>query len=382
VTIPIVRDPRFFSDSYTPSKLPHREKEVEILYNTLSSEYELNEGLVLLKGEPGIGKTSVAKLSASKLSNLGIETVHINCRTYRSPSSALQKIIASMIPGVPERGLSYEEMVLMLEKIMGRERKPLLIVLDEIEYLRDGEILVYTLLRLHEGGAAKSPTLVAIARWDPPYTLDDSIKSFMILKLTLEKYDASQLRDILAFRASEALYDGSYDSDVIEKVVDLSKHTGNARIALKILFSAARLAEERGLSLITPDLVSEAAARIGVVGITEDSLMPLDTHDKLLLLAAARRLAMTSRGWIKMGDLLEEYKLICEELGVIPYKYTAVWKRVRELKNMGFVETKRSGEGMKGQSTLISLGSIPAERLAEKLKEILREDLSPLPSSF
>ncbi len=376
-----MRDPKLFSDSYTPSRLPHREKEVETLYNTLSSGYELNEGLVLLKGEPGVGKTSVARLSASKLSNLGIETVHINCRTYRSPSSALQKIIASIIPGVPERGLSYEEMVLMLEKIMGKEGKPLLIILDEIEYLREGETLVYTLLRLHEGGA-KSPTLVAVARWDPPYTLDDSIKSFMILKLTLEKYSASQLRDILAFRASEALYDGSYDSDVIEKVVDLSKHTGNARIALKMLFSAARLAEERGLSLITPDLVSEAAARIGVVGITEDSLMPLDTHDKLLLLAAAKRLAMTSRGWIKMGDLLEEYKLICEELGIIPYKYTAVWKRVRDLKNMGFVETKRSGEGMKGQSTLISLGSIPAERLAEKLKEILREDLSPLPSSF
>jgi cell division control protein 6 len=382
VTIPIVRDPRFFSDSYTPSKLPHREKEVEILYNTLSSGYELNEGLVLLKGEPGIGKTSVAKLSASKLSNLGIGTVHINCRTYRSPSSALQKIIASIIPGVPERGLSYEEMVLMLEKIMSREGKPLLIILDEIEYLREGETLVYTLLRLHEGGATKSPTLVAVARWDPPYTLDDSIKSFMILKLTLEKYNASQLRDILDYRASEALYDGSYDSDVIEKVVELSKHTGNARIALKILFSAARLAEERGMSLITPDLVSEAAARIGVVGITEDSLMPLDTHDKLLLLAAARRLAMTTKGWIKMGDLLEEYKLICEELNVPPYKYTAVWKRVRELRNMGFMEAKRSGEGMKGQSTLISLGSIPAERLAEKLKEILREDLSPLPSSF
>ncbi|MEM2730042.1 MAG: AAA family ATPase [Candidatus Korarchaeum sp.] len=383
VTIPILRDPRMFSDSYTPRKLPHREREVELILKTLSSGSDLSEGLVLIKGEPGIGKTSVARVSTRRLAEgTRIEVIHVNCRTYRTPSSVLQKVASTLVPGIPERGLSHEEMTLVLERAMSREEKLLVIVLDEVDYVRNGDYLVYTMLRLHEGGASRSPTVMAIARWEPPYTLDDSIRSFLLLRMTLERYTEEQLRDIVRYRASEALEEGSYDEEVIEKVVDLSKHTGNARTALKILYLAAKLSEERGLSLITPDAVSEAAARVGIVGVSEETIAPLDVHDKLLLLATGRRLASTGKSWIRMGDLLEEYKLLCEEIGVTPYKYTAIWKKVRELRNMGFLDTKKSGEGMRGQTTLISLGSIPADKLVDKIREMLREDLSPLPPGF
>ncbi len=342
------------------------------------------EGLIIMKGEPGIGKTSVARLSSRRLAALlgNIVVVHINCRTYRTPTSVIQRIASSLMPELPDRGLSYEEMVLILEKILSKKKEDLLVILDEVEYLRDGDSLVYTLLRLHEGEAPKSPTLVTIARWDPPYLMDDAIKSFVITKLLLDKYTPEQLKTIVRYRAEEALVEGSYDDDTIGKVVELSEHTGNARVSLKILYLAAKLSEEAGLSKITLDMVSEAASRIGVIGITEDALMPLDLHDKLLLLAAAKRLSSMDKSWMKMGDLLEEYRLLCEEVGVLPYKYTAVWKRVRGLKNIGFLETKKSGEGMKGQTTLISLGSIPADKLRTKLKEILEEELSPLPSSL
>lgn len=344
----------------------------------------MTEGLAIIRGEPGIGKTSVAKLSSMKLKEgvESLETVHINCRTYRTPTSVVQRVVSSLVPGVPDRGLSYEEIVLMLEKVLSGEDRDLLIVLDEIDYLKDGDTLVYTLLRLHEGEASKSPTLVAVARWDPPYMLDESIRSFMIIRLPLEKYTPEQLETIVRYRAEEALEQGSFDNEVVRKVVELSEHTGNARTALKILYLAAKLSEKANLSRITPDMVSEAASRIGVIGITEDSLTPLDLHDKILLLAVSKRLTSSGRSWIKMGDLLEEYRLICEEVGVLPYKYTAIWKRVRNLRNMGFLDTKKSSEGMKGQTTLISLGSIPANKLQSKLKEILREELSPLASNI
>ncbi len=380
----IIKDPSKFSESYTPPRLPYRENEVNLLVQTLASGSNLMEGLIIMKGEPGIGKTSVARLSSRRLAALlgNIVVVHINCRTYRTPTSVIQRIASSLMPELPDRGLSYEEMVLILEKILSKKKEDLLVILDEVEYLRDGDSLVYTLLRLHEGEAPKSPTLVTIARWDPPYLMDDAIKSFVITKLLLDKYTPEQLKTIVRYRAEEALVEGSYDDDTIGKVVELSKHTGNARVSLKILYLAAKLSEEAGLSKITLDMVSEAASRIGVIGITEDALMPLDLHDKLLLLAAAKRLSSMDKSWMKMGDLLEEYRLLCEEVGVLPYKYTAVWKRVRGLKNIGFLETKKSGEGMKGQTTLISLGSIPADKLRTKLKEILEEELSPLPSSL
>ncbi|RLG41938.1 MAG: hypothetical protein DRN78_03680 [Thermoproteota archaeon] len=378
----MIRDAYKFSESYTPSKLPHREKEVELIVNSLASSVGVMEGLVLIRGEPGIGKTSVAKLSSKRLESRmpgNLRVVHVNCRTYRTPTSVIQRIASSIMPGIPDRGLSYQEMILMLEKALSKENKDLLVILDEIDYLRDGDSLVYTLLRLHEGEAPKSPTLIAIARWDPPYMMDDSIRSFMVTRMSLEKYMPEQLETIVRYRAEVGLVDGSYDDEIVKKVVELSEHTGNARVSLKILYLAARLSEEVGLSKITPDMVSEAASRIGVIGITDDYLTSLDLHDKILLLSAAKLLSSSDRSWIKMGDLLEEYKLLCEEIGVMPYKYTAVWKRVRNLRRIGILETKKSGEGMKGQTTLISLGSIPADKLSKKLKEILREELSPLP---
>ncbi len=350
----------------------------------MAGGYGLTEGLILIRGEPGVGKTSVAKLSSARLKERlnSLDVVHINCRTYRTPTSVVQRVVSSLLPGVPDRGLSYEEVVLILEKVLSGEDRDLLIVLDEVDYLKDGDTLVYTLLRLHEGDAPKSPTLIVVARWDPPYMMDDSIRSFMVTRLPLEKYTPEQLEAIVKYRAEEALEENSFDDEIVSKVVELSEHMGNARVALKILYLAARLSEEAGLSKITPDMVSEAASRIGVIGITEDSLIPLDLHDKILLLAVSKRLASSGKSWIKMGDLLDEYRLLCEEVGVLPYKYTAIWKRVRNLKNMGFLEAKKSGEGMKGQTTLISLGSIPADKLQEKLREILKEELSPLASNL
>lgn len=350
------------------------------MVDTLASGHRLTEGLVIIRGEPGVGKTSVAKLSSARLRERieSLETVHINCRTYRTPASVVQRVVSSLVAGVPDRGLSYEEMVLILEKVISSEDRDLLIVLDEVDYLKHGDSLLYTLLRLHEGEAPRSPTLLAVARWDPPYMLDDSIRSFMITRLPLEKYTSEQLEAIVRYRAEEALEEGSFDDEVVSKIVELSEHTGNARVALKILYLAAKLSEEASFSKITPDMVSEAASRIGVIGITEESLVPLDLHDKILLLAVSKRLSVSGKSWIKMGDLLEEYKLICEETGVLPYKYTAIWKRVRELRSMGFLDTKKSGEGMKGQTTLISLGSIPADKLQAKLREMLKEELSPL----
>ncbi len=380
----IIRDSSKISESYTPPRLPHREKEVNLLVQTLASGSNLMEGLIIIKGEPGIGKTSVAKLSSRRLAGLleNMKVARINCRTYRTPTSIIQRIASSLMPELPDRGLSYEEMVLILEKVLSKMKKSLLVVLDEVEYLKNGDSLVYTLLRLNEGEAPKSPTLLTIARWDPPYLMDDAIRSFVITRLPLEKYTPEQLETIISYRAGESLVEGSYDDDTIRKVVELSKHAGNARVSLKILYLAAKLSEEAGLSKIALDIVSEAASRIGVIGITEDALTPLDLHNKILLLAAAKMLSSIDRSWIKMGGLLEEYKLLCEEVGVLPYKYTAMWKRVRNLKNIGFLETKRSGEGMKGQTTLISLGSIPADKLRVKLKEMLEEELSPLPSSL
>ncbi len=379
----IIKEELKFSEVYTPPRLPHREMEVDLIVSTMRSSYGLNEGLYLIKGEPGIGKTSVATLSSRRLKNVvdGFKAIHINCRIYRTPTSVIQKILSSLHPEIPERGLSFQEMMGILEEAL-REHKNLLVILDEVDYLKEGENIVYSLLRSHEGVQGNPLTLLLIARWEPPYLMDPSIRSFMNLRVPLQKYTREQLASIVKYRAEDALYEGTFDDEIIDMITEFSEHSGNARIAIRILYLSAKFAEDRNMSKITPELVREAASSVGVVGIDGETLTSLDIHDKIILLAISRALSSSPKAWVKMGDLVEEYTLACEELGIHPYKYTAVWKRVKELKRIGLLETKKSREGMRGQTTLVSLGSIPAERMAKKIKEILTEELSPLPQKL
>ncbi len=379
----VIRDEYKFSEVYTPPRLPHREKEVELLVNTMKSSYGLNEGLYLIKGEPGIGKTSVARLSSKKLGELvkDFKVIHVNCRIYRTPTSVIQRILSSIHPGIPNRGLSLQEMMSILEDALKNE-KNLLIVLDELDYLKEGEDLVYSLLRSHEGALGNPLTLLLIARWEPPYLMEPSIRSFMNMRIPLQKYSREQLASIVKYRAEDALYEGTFDEEIIDMIAEFSEHSGNARIAIRMLYLAAKFAEARKMSKITPELVREAASSVGVVGIDNEMLSALDVHDKVILLAVSRALSSSSKAWVKMGDLVEEYTLACEELGIQPYKYTAIWKRVRELRKIGLLETKKSKEGIRGQTTLVSLGSIPAEKMAKRIEEILAEELSPLPQKL
>ena len=72
-----------------------------------------------------------------------------------------------------------------------------------------------------------------------------------------------------------------------------------------------------------------------------------------------------------MGEVEDMYKSICEEYDTEPRAHTQVWEWIQDLTSHGIIDTKRSGVGHRGQTTLIGLSEIPAEKLEQFLTKLL-----------
>lgn len=365
----IIRDEGSFSESFIPEHLPHREKELRLLESTMMSRSGQITGNAYVMGRPGLGKTALSlrfAINASK--EIGIRYLHVNCRKYRTSSLVLHKIMKSLSSGLPERGLSPQEALMAFEELI--KGKNILIILDEIGYLRDGGDFLYSLFRIGEGSEARPPAMILISReWTPDYLLDRSISPFISTRITLEPYSKDEIMDILRYRAEIGLVPGSYDDVVLSMIAEVTARSGDARLALSMLRQAAMFAEADKANRITPEHVRMAMSMDQPLA-DRRALMSLELHEKVLLLAISNLLEKASDAWIPMGRVEEEYKMLCEAYGIPPFKHTALWRRIKSLDKAGFITTRRSGKGVKGQTTLISLEA-PSFSISSELKKDL-----------
>ena len=72
------------------------------------------------------------------------------------------------------------------------------------------------------------------------------------------------------------------------------------------------------------------------------------------------------------GEAEDAYAVVCEEFGEKPRGHTQLWKYIRDLDALGFIDAKVSGEGVVGKTTMISLPGIPAKLLADNIEATLK----------
>ena len=383
----IIEDEEKLMPSHLPPSLPHRERELEALGVAFCSLKENPEGpgpVVLIKGKIGVGKTVVSRLFVKNFTEEvedAFKPAYVNCKRKGTPSLVLREIIRAIYPDFPSRGLSLAEWLSTLEDALMASKKRIFIILDELQELRgnekEGEELIYGILRMHEGSPINPPPVILIVReWFPPYLLKPTLWSFITLKMTFEPYSKEQLFDILRYRAKLALKEGSYDENVLEQIAELASrpNRGSARYALGLLHQAALLAEMDGNDRILPEHVRIAESFDKPTEerqYTDEEIKNLPLHEKILLLAVSRALIRSQDVVVRMGKVEEEYRVICEEYGIPPYGHTAVWRRIRSLGERGFIELRKSGKGYRGQTTLIGMNAFPAKSLEKRVKQLV-----------
>lgn len=380
----VFKDQRTLSFDYVPQKLVHREaqmKKLVMLYRPVV-ESNLSQNAVLT-GSVGTGKTATAKRFCTDLKDFAekqqkaVDWVLVNCRQRNSESSAVLHVVNHFQPNFPDRGFSITEMLRILRKDLEKRKVHLVIVLDEADMLlkKAGPDIIYKLTRFGEEkvDGRELVSLMLISQKNIFELLDASSTSTFKRTNVVEfgKYSSDELRDIVKTRAELAFHDGAIDDDAISLIAEVSSEWGDARFAIEILEKAGMLADEESAGRISVEHVRGAKAE-AYSSITESKLAGLDRHQKLSLLGIAR--ASRGKAYVTTGEAESAYKVACEEYSEKPRAHTAFWGLLKDLDMLGVVSAKKSGPGISGKTTVITLLDIPAKVLEQRMRQMLKNE--------
>jgi cell division control protein 6 len=382
----VFKSEQLLSIDYVPETLPHREPELRKLaqsFKTLIASPGRTSQKFIIEGPVGTGKTAVTKRFADQMvkaatrRGIQLHKLHINCRVSKSTYLVYLRMLREFKPRFPRRGHSPEEILQMVVEVLDEEDRYLLLILDELDYFirQRGADILYDLTRLMDDrlNAPQRLSVIGVGRKIP---LDESILDQSTLStlqrniLRFDQYASSALYDILKERVDMAFEKDAVMDEALQLICDIASERGDARYAIELLWRAGKQADSIDSRKVIPDYARKAKSDTHPE-LRKEVFSTLPRQNILLLLAAARQLKVNRGAYITMGELEEMYRPICEEYGEDPRAHTQIWEWVQDLNAHGLLDTKRSGVGQRGQTTLIGLSDVPAEMLEQHLLDLL-----------
>ncbi|MEK6957588.1 MAG: AAA family ATPase [archaeon] len=385
----IFLDRNLITPHYTPRELPFREPYIEkisgILSKTLRNEKPDN---LFVYGKPGTGKTSVTKHVMQQLlefagsKNIPVVGNYVNCRNHNSKYRVLIKIVKDLYQEENFLGFSA---AFVYEKLLDFARKgnQLVLVLDEIDKIKDLDELIYGLTRSNDEISNGGISIIGISnnlmfkdRLDPR-----TKSSLCEQEIVFPPYNAQELTEILVKRSAVAFRDGCVDDSAINLAAAIAaQESGDARTAIMLLLRAGEIADSKGNTRITDDEVKKAKSQVEEE-IIFNMISTLPEQQRLVLYSIARLASQkkpmqkitgeTEEGILFSGEIYDEYCKIArrfKEPGI-----SARWYReyINELEMYGLIVTTTSGKGIRGQTRLIKL-----ECDADKIKGLIEKELA------
>ncbi|MEM4481328.1 MAG: ORC1-type DNA replication protein [Desulfurococcaceae archaeon] len=388
----IFRSRESLMPEHLPDNLPHREDGLRALVSyfkhLVTSPGSISQR-VLIMGGIGTGKTALSKLFGKTFTRMAkdkgynVSYVHVNCHRNRTLFNIIYDIARQLNIPIPPRGLSAKEMFDTILSYLEELDLHVIVALDEFHYFasisrNDSLYFIARVYDVYEG--AKHINFIFIASDTSKLAfLDPTTEGYLLRHvLKLEPYSSQQLFDILKYRASLSLYEGSYDDEVLKFIssyegVDKGG-AGNARHVLETLLIAGDIAEREGSKKITLEHSRRALMSLSrdIVSISE-TIRYSTLHELLVLLSIVKVLRRTGRGEVKMGDVEEEYNLICESYREIPRKHTQLYEYVQNLAKAGVIYAYPSGKGYRGRTTLVTIHYGPLDVLENHIVELIKE---------
>ena len=425
----IILDPRPLNVDVVPDTLLHRRNELQMLelfFKPLLEELDYGASIpiiVSIDGKHGVGKThlveyfylkylcpqAIPSLDESKFSEISnnmqrlskycqrkskIIRIRISAYTMNLTVNQLLATISNKLRLlIQPRGLSPQEILNVIFDYLRKNDKYLLLVLDDFQYslMRRGDEVAKFIVRLYEDyeDERRIHTIFIMDDLNTALGYVDDVKTRNEMKINyihLAPYLVNEMYDILWYRAQKALHPSAYDDEIIEYIAtnvgceskeNCVGYLGSARVGIEVLLKAALSAEYKGKNRIDFDDVRSALSSILERGEDllrlDDILRNLNEHELLFLLAVARTLAASSgsKGGVLIGEVEEEYRRICEALGIEPRKHTQVYTYAKRLAQLGVIKRSVGGKNMRGRSSIISI-DVPVDKFEKKIKELLK----------
>ena len=158
----LFHDPSVLSPHYVPKGLPFREKQINEIVSLLTPALRGKRPRnLIIYGKTGTGKTCcIRRIMEDFSQTTGAANAiiqYVNCRIYNSRYRVMQRIIKDHVPDADKPGFGlpffYEQMVRIASG-----GKHIILVLDELDMVKDLNELIYTLARsndeIHHGGVS------------------------------------------------------------------------------------------------------------------------------------------------------------------------------------------------------------------------------------
>lgn len=385
----VFTDRNTITPHYTPNNLPFREKQIEEISQLLSvALHGAKPDNLFIYGKVGTGKTVTVNHVLSQLNdfiahnaNKGVDFAYVNCRNHNTKYKVLLKALSKFFPEEDFIGYSsafvYEKMLKHAES-----EKQVIIVLDEIDKVKDLDELIYALTRsndeLQKGGIAVIGISNNLFFKDK---LDVRTKSTLLQReMVFPPYNAEELKAILLARIKTAFKPSAVEDSAINLAAALAaQESGDARAAVMLMLRAGEEADRSLLRVVKEDHVRLARTRVEEE-VTLNMVETLPKQQQLVLYALSLMTAQ-GKGYGKLmggkeegvffsGDAYREYERIA--ISMQEQVVSSRWFReyVNELETYGLILTTASGKGIRGTTTLIKLGFD-----AKKLRQALEKEL-------
>ncbi|MBU0636483.1 AAA family ATPase [Candidatus Micrarchaeota archaeon] len=380
-------DRNAISPHFMPNKFPFREKQIHEISQIFSTNLNQKKSdNLFLYGKTGTGKTSVTRLVLRQLlefagkQNLPINGTYINCRNHNSKYRVLSKVVKELFP--EENFLGYSA-AFIYDKVMdgvNKKKTNYLIVLDEIDKVKDLDDLVYALTRSNDELENGSVSVVGISNnVFFKERLDPRTKSSLCQhEMIFPPYNAEELNKILDERAELAFKPKAIEESAINLAAAFAaKESGDARTAVMLLLKAGELADKKQETSVQDVHVQKAKKKVEEELIL-NMIATLPKHQQLLLHTIAS-LSMHKKSQQRITGTIEELPLFSGEIyeeyaknarNVKEQPVSARWYReyISELEMFGLILTAASGHGIRGNTRLIRL-SFDAKKIKEALEK-------------
>jgi Cdc6-like AAA superfamily ATPase len=323
----MIHDARVLQDDFIPEEVVHRHREMSRLSAALEPVVDGGRPEdALLSGPSGAGKTCIARYALAELQRevLDVETQYVDCWQHSNHYRILYKLLEGVetTHDVHQSTPKHE----LLDRLERLER-PYVVILDEADQVADDDVL-----RELYGVPHLSTILIANRERDVLHTLDERLQSRLrsSLQLRFDAYSGRELVAILADRVAWGLDPDAVTRSQLERVADHA--AGDARDAIGIIRSAARMAVHEGTTEITDAQIAEAVPAARDQRRRSD-LRKLDDHQRALYRI------LDAEGKLSPGELFARYRAEVDD----PRTKRTVRSYLGKLEHYNLVEGSGSG---------------------------------------
>jgi archaeal cell division control protein 6 len=351
------------SPDYAPSRLPFRDSQTKAVAQILAPILRGSKpSNLLLYGKTGTGKTAVTRYVLDRLkteaNNPSLVLVYVNTRLadgeYRTLADFARSLDLRKEKQIPLTGLAIGEVVDRISENIRSNKKKVVLVLDEIDYLVRlfGDDILYSFTR---SGEKLSPGFLALVGISNDLKFKEGLDPRVLSSLSEEElvfppYTVDELREILTERAKVAFRPGVASRSAINLCAAMagSEH-GDARRAIDLLRIAGEVAEREGLKEIDDNCIRKASDKMEVDRVDE-AIRSLPVQNKAILSAVS-----LFDGGTNTGELYLAYSNLCRKLGIETLTQRRMSGILGDLDLLGLVEASVVSKGRRGRTKKIQL---------------------------